>query len=248
METWQQRRSSTWRRPRLLRNSRHLQHKQMYVQPFVVVANFRCLTPSCVAQGALLLQHRDVERTVPGLHTESESGSARSASGSDSARSRAGGAADGFCSPAASLSARRLRRTHLALVLLQRSHWALLHRTREYHRRFVVRSGHIGSRVGHHAAAVRRVALRQTQLRRCASPGCEALAMELCTHCFTHVCQERGQQLYRLDGSVLRLVTDEDSDVEEVSDISAAPAPAASEFESGAGMDNGQSSVSNSGT
>ena len=193
-------------------------------------------------------RHGD-ERAVPGLHTDSESGSARSTSGSDSARSRAGGVADGSCSPAAAfLSARRLRRTRLALALLQRAHWALLHRTREYHRRFVIRSGHIGSREGHHAAAVRREALRQTQLRRCASPGCQALAMELCTHCFAHVCQARGQQLYRLGEAAPRLVTDNDSDVEELSDISAAPAPAASEFESGAGMDNGQSSVSNSGT
>ena len=246
---WRQRPSSTWRTPRL-RSSHHLKHTQRYA--FSAAGGALSLPDVAVApQGAPPHQRRNDERAVlPGLHTDSESGSALSASSSDSAQS-AGGVVAGSWSPAAALlSARRLRRTRVAMVLLQRLQWALLRRTREYHRRFVIRSGHIGSREGHHAATVRRDALRQTQLRCCASPGCEALAMELCTHCFAHVCLERGQQLYRLVETVPRLVTEEDSDVEEVSDEDTPSAAApASEFESGAGMGNGQqSSVSNSET
>ncbi len=185
---------------------------------------------------------------MPGLHTDSESGS-DGPSSTDCAE-------NGSCSPAnSSLVASRLRRTRLALSLLQGAHWGLLHREREHHRRFVIRSGHIGSRDGAHAAAVRREALRQTQARRCAAPGCEAHAIELCAHCFVHVCRERGQQLYRLDDDAClpRLVIDEDSDVEEVSDVTpSAAAPFASESGSGANMDEdadmSSASVSNSRT
>ena len=182
---------------------------------------------------------------MPGLHTDSESGSEDH--GADGAE---GSSPPGSCG---SLAACRLRRSRLALSLLQRAHWSLLRRTREQHRRFVIRAGHIGSREGANAASVRREALRQNQTRRCAAPGCGALAIELCAHCFAHVCRERGQQLYRLDGVeyLPRLVTHEDSDVEEVSDVTpSAAAPVASESGSGAGLDDdaGLSSVSNSRT
>ena len=177
---------------------------------------------------------------MPGLHTDSESGSDIAC---------ADGAEDGVDSPqASSRVAYRLCRTRLALSCLQGAHWGLLRRSRERHRRFVVRSGHIGSKEGAHAAAVRREALRQTQLRHCAAPDCTAFAMELCAHCFVHVCRERGQQLYRLDNlaRLPRLVTDDDSEVEEVSDITPSAAmPVASESGGGGEMDDG-SSVSNS--
>ena len=182
---------------------------------------------------------------MPGLHTDSESGS--------DGPSSSDGVENGSCSPPATslFVASRLRRTRRALSLLNRSYWGLLQREREHHRRFVIRSGHIGSRDGAHAAAVRREALRQTQARRCAAPGCQSRAIELCAHCFVHVWRERGQQLYRLDddASLPRLVVDADSDVEEVSDVTpSAAAPFASESGSGADMDDDadMSSVSNS--
>ncbi len=155
------------------------------------------------SQAAVEARHRRLRaRSVPGLHSCSESGSDGDAPPLPAASLAAedDGEDDDTATPSlprAALVARRLARTRAALSLYTRLHWRLIERLRERHRRYVIRHGHIGSKEGAHAAAQRREAMRQAPAAACAVAGCGAPAIALCRHCFSHVCFEEGQQLYR---------------------------------------------------
>jgi hypothetical protein len=160
---------------------------------------------------------RRATRAVPGLCSGSDSGSDTDASQLAAALVLAAAEPPSdLLAPhalaCAALATRRLSRTRAALAVYKRMHWQLLERLREQHRRYVICHGHIGSKEGAHAAAQRREAICQPPAAPCAAPGCEAGAMALCGHCFTHVCLEPGQQLYRpaASGAPPRLCTEAD--------------------------------------